>query len=152
MEKLRLGSILCFVVARSVLPTTRHLFGAGARCRQSGKESVLAHPTVARVDRILASSPIYYGTLFRLALLPAFVTLGDLGVSQAGPSPIDHLHGVHMRLKMSQRCLQGRTTDWRCSTSGRLHGYPLESMSRLGWLQRVCKEHHGTSHYANEVS
>ena len=28
-----------------------------------GKTSVLAHPTVARVDRILASSPIYYGKL-----------------------------------------------------------------------------------------
>mmetsp|Transcript_16744 Transcript_16744/g.28544 ORF Transcript_16744/g.28544 Transcript_16744/m.28544 type:complete len:237 (+) Transcript_16744:120-830(+) len=55
-----LGSILCFVVARNVLPATR-------------KNSVLAHPTVARVDRILASSPIYYGTLFRLAFLPAFV-------------------------------------------------------------------------------
>ncbi|CAK9114062.1 unnamed protein product [Durusdinium trenchii] len=55
-----LGSICCFMVARSVLPTTR-------------KNSVLAHPTVARVDRILVSSPIYYGTLFRLALVPAFV-------------------------------------------------------------------------------
>ncbi|CAE7194694.1 unnamed protein product [Symbiodinium sp. CCMP2456] len=55
-----LGSILCFLVARSVLPAAR-------------KASVLSHPTVARVDRILASSPIYYGTLFRLALLPTFV-------------------------------------------------------------------------------
>ncbi|CAE7396060.1 aarA, partial [Symbiodinium pilosum] len=55
-----LGSILCFLVARSILPASR-------------KASVLSHPTVARVDRILASSPIYYGTLFRLALLPAFV-------------------------------------------------------------------------------
>eukprot|EP00439_Symbiodinium_sp_Y106_P049854 s714_g6.t1 len=55
-----LGSICCFLVARSVLPAAR-------------KASVLSHPTVARVDRILASSPIYYGTLFRLALLPAFV-------------------------------------------------------------------------------
>jgi len=55
-----LGSILCFMVARRVLPTAR-------------KDKVLAHPTVARVNRILASSPIYYGTLFRLALLPAFV-------------------------------------------------------------------------------
>ncbi|CAJ1373376.1 unnamed protein product [Effrenium voratum] len=55
-----LGSILCFLVAHSLLPLKR-------------KESIMAHPTVARVDRILSESPIYYGTLFRLALMPAFV-------------------------------------------------------------------------------
>ena len=76
----------------------------------SGKSNILAHPTVARVDRILASSPIYYGnlgsklwrtpwkskhhsfwsricflycdvrTLFRLALVPAIVKLGMMEV------------------------------------------------------------------------
>ena len=34
-----------------------------------GKASVLSHPTVARVDRILASSPIYYGRLGSLRAL-----------------------------------------------------------------------------------
>eukprot|EP00440_Ansanella_granifera_P034608 gb/GFBE01037546.1/.p1 GENE.gb/GFBE01037546.1/~~gb/GFBE01037546.1/.p1 ORF type:complete len:237 (+),score=52.88 gb/GFBE01037546.1/:1-711(+) len=55
-----LGSILCFVIARKVLSQER-------------KASILEHKTVARVDRLLASSPVYYGTLFRLAFLPAFV-------------------------------------------------------------------------------
>eukprot|EP00928_Gymnodinium_smaydae_P057746 TRINITY_DN40970_c0_g1_i1.p1 TRINITY_DN40970_c0_g1~~TRINITY_DN40970_c0_g1_i1.p1 ORF type:complete len:255 (-),score=27.18 TRINITY_DN40970_c0_g1_i1:131-844(-) len=55
-----LGSILCFVIARRVLSEER-------------KKAILAHPTVARVDRLLSGSPIYYGTLFRLALVPAFV-------------------------------------------------------------------------------
>jgi len=55
-----LGSTLCFFVAKRALPESR-------------KASILSHPTVARVNKILARSPIYYGTLFRLALLPAFV-------------------------------------------------------------------------------
>merc|ERR1712228_297525 len=33
----------------------------------------MGNATVARVDRILASSPIYYGTLFRLSSVPTFV-------------------------------------------------------------------------------
>lgn len=55
-----LGSTICFVIAKNGLPETR-------------KQSILEHPTVARVNRVLSSSPVYYGTLFRLALLPAFV-------------------------------------------------------------------------------
>lgn len=55
-----LGSVICFLIAKTVLPKGR-------------KESVLKHPTVARVDRLLASGPIFYGTLFRLSSVPAFV-------------------------------------------------------------------------------
>jgi len=55
-----LGSTLCFFIAKRGLPESR-------------KQSILSHPTVARVNRVLAQSPIYYGTLFRLALVPAFV-------------------------------------------------------------------------------
>lgn len=55
-----LGSMICFLIAKTVLPKGR-------------KESVLKHPTVARVDRLLASGPIFYGTLFRLSSVPAFV-------------------------------------------------------------------------------
>mmetsp|Transcript_110573 Transcript_110573/g.174203 ORF Transcript_110573/g.174203 Transcript_110573/m.174203 type:complete len:238 (+) Transcript_110573:59-772(+) len=55
-----LGSILCFVIARNVLPEAR-------------KEKIRDHQTVKRVNKLLSSSPIYYGTLFRLSLVPAFV-------------------------------------------------------------------------------
>jgi len=55
-----LGSALCFFIAKRVLPESR-------------KASILSHPTVARVNKLLSANPIYYGTLFRLALMPAFV-------------------------------------------------------------------------------
>lgn len=55
-----LGSALCFVVARCVLSDAR-------------KANIKAHATVRRVDRLLVSSPIYYGTLFRVSLMPAVV-------------------------------------------------------------------------------
>jgi len=54
------GSLLCFLVARTILP---------ARQRQS----VLSHPTIAKVNRLLAKGPVYYGSLCRLASMPAFV-------------------------------------------------------------------------------
>merc|ERR1711920_767847 len=55
-----MGSILCFCIARKVLPESR-------------KTSILENATVKRVDKLLASSPVYYGTLFRLALVPTVV-------------------------------------------------------------------------------
>lgn len=54
------GSTLCYVVARRMLSDSR-------------KANIRAHATVKRVERLLVSSPIYYGTLFRLSLMPAVV-------------------------------------------------------------------------------
>merc|ERR1719469_512824 len=54
------GSIVCFVIARRIFSDER-------------KASIMSHPTVTRVDRLLNTSPVYYGTLFRLSLMPAFV-------------------------------------------------------------------------------
>merc|ERR1712046_59247 len=54
------GSILCFVIARTILP-------------QGMRREVLEHRTIAKVNRLLARSPVYYGTVARLATMPAFV-------------------------------------------------------------------------------
>ena len=54
------GSLVCFCVARLWLSEDR-------------KAEVLAHPTIARVNRLLAHSPLYYGTLARLAVMPSLI-------------------------------------------------------------------------------
>merc|ERR1740115_42504 len=54
------GSMVCFVIARQLLSESR-------------KQELVAHPTIARVNRVLKGSPVYYGTLCRLATMPAFV-------------------------------------------------------------------------------
>lgn len=52
-----LGSIFCFIIIRNLMPW---------RC----KRRLAADEAVTRVKRILAESPIFFGTLFRLAYMP----------------------------------------------------------------------------------
>ena len=54
------GSAVCFAIARSVLSAQR-------------KRDLLSHRTIARVNLVLKQSPVWYGTLVRLATLPAAV-------------------------------------------------------------------------------
>ena len=55
-----LGSIICFCLARNVISNSR-------------KKRILENPTIRKVNRVLSSSPIYYGTLCRLATMPTVV-------------------------------------------------------------------------------
>lgn len=55
-----LGSVICFGLARNVISNSR-------------KKRILANPTICKVNRVLSSSPIYYGTLCRLATMPTVV-------------------------------------------------------------------------------
>ena len=54
------GSAVCFLIARGLLSEQR-------------KASLLEHATIKRVNKVLQSSPLYYGTLCRLATMPAAV-------------------------------------------------------------------------------
>ena len=55
-----LGSVICFCVARNIISESR-------------KRSILANPTICKVNRVLSTSPVYYGTLCRLATMPTVV-------------------------------------------------------------------------------
>ena len=54
------GSAVCFAIARSVLSAQR-------------KRDLLSHRTISQVNQVLKQSPVWYGTLVRLATLPAAV-------------------------------------------------------------------------------
>ena len=54
------GSAVCFLIARGLLSEQR-------------KASLLEHATIKRVNKVLKTSPLYYGTLCRLATMPAAV-------------------------------------------------------------------------------
>jgi len=55
-----IGSAACFVIARGVLSEQR-------------KAALLEDKTIKRVNRVLKQRPLYYGTLCRLATMPAAV-------------------------------------------------------------------------------
>ena len=56
-----------FKDAMEMLPIARSVLSA------QRKRDLLSHRTIARVNRVLKQSPVWYGTLVRLATLPAAV-------------------------------------------------------------------------------
>lgn len=55
-----IGSTLCFLVAGRLLSENR-------------KAEILSNETVKKINKLIAKSPIYYGTILRLATVPTFV-------------------------------------------------------------------------------
>lgn len=61
------GSLFCYLIANNVLSEKR-------------KADLLGNKTLKRLNKILSGRPIYYGTLARLAYMPAFVKNYGLGL------------------------------------------------------------------------
>ena len=106
------GSAVCFAIARSVLSAQR-------------KRDLLSHRTIARVNRVLKQSPVWYGTLVRLATLPAAVKNYGLALLE-----IEFPTCEFFPLSCASRARLERAwcADMLCCMLGSVVGVPLQAV------------------------